>query len=163
MPTPIADLHIAGEELLPTPSELRAAVPAGEAQQAAIARSRGLVRDIVHGRDDRLMVVTGPCSIHDIEAAREYAGRLRQTAPRVDDALLLVMRVYFEKPRTRMKGAAFSTSLRRLVVMRWRVASSARTSSLPWSRPPGSCGPRLPALRRPFPAPPQGIPGPQRA
>ena len=113
MPTPIADLHIAGEELLPTPSELRAAVPAGEAQQAAIARSRGLVRDIVHGRDDRLMVVTGPCSIHDIEAAREYAGRLRQTAPRVDDALLLVMRVYFEKPRTRLgwKGMIYDPDL----------------------------------------------------
>ncbi|MBU6440699.1 MAG: 3-deoxy-7-phosphoheptulonate synthase [Betaproteobacteria bacterium] len=113
MPTRIADLHIAGEELLPTPRELHAAVPAGEAEQAVIARSRGLVRDIVHGRDDRLMVVTGPCSIHDVDAALEYARRLREAAPRVDDALLLVMRVYFEKPRTRLgwKGMIYDPDL----------------------------------------------------
>ena len=113
MPTPISDLHIAGEELLPAPSELRLAVPVGEEQAAGIARSRAAVRDIVHGRDDRLMVVSGPCSIHDTKAALEYAGRLRDIAERVDDALLLVMRVYFEKPRTRLgwKGMIYDPDL----------------------------------------------------
>lgn len=113
MPSRIADLHIAREELLPAPSELRVAVPAGEAQEAGIARSRAVVRDIVHGRDDRLMVVTGPCSIHDIDAALEYARRLRDAAARVDDALFLVMRVYFEKPRTRLgwKGMIYDPDL----------------------------------------------------
>ncbi len=113
MPTPISDLHIAGEELLPAPSELRLAVPIGEEQAAGIARSRATVRDIVHGRDDRLMVVSGPCSIHDTTAALEYANRLRDIAGRVDDALWLVMRVYFEKPRTRLgwKGMIYDPDL----------------------------------------------------
>ncbi|MDE2119142.1 MAG: 3-deoxy-7-phosphoheptulonate synthase [Betaproteobacteria bacterium] len=113
MSSPIADLHIASEELLPTPSELRAEVPATPAESDVIARSRAVVRDIVHGRDDRLMVVTGPCSIHDPAAALEYAQRLRAAAARVDDALFLVMRVYFEKPRTRLgwKGMIYDPDL----------------------------------------------------
>ena len=113
MPTRIADLHIAHEELLPAPNELRAEVPAGEAEAAVIARSRQAVRDIVHGRDDRLMVVTGPCSIHDTAAALEYAQRLREAAAAVDDALFVVMRVYFEKPRTRLgwKGMIYDPDL----------------------------------------------------
>ncbi len=113
MPPRISDLHIAGEELLPSPDELRDAVPAGEPEAAVIARSRAAVRDIVHGRDDRLMVLTGPCSIHDTTAALAYARRLREAVPRVDDALLLVMRVYFEKPRTRLgwKGLIYDPDL----------------------------------------------------
>ena len=113
MPTRIADLHIAAEELLPSPSELRLAVPAGEEQAQFVARSRDAVRDIVHGRDDRLMVVTGPCSIHDTAAALEYAARLRDATASVGDALLPVMRVYFEKPRTRLgwKGMIYDPDL----------------------------------------------------
>ena len=113
MPERIADLHIAREELLPAPSELRAEVPLADAQAARIAGWRAVVRDIVHGRDERLMVVVGPCSIHDTEAALEYARRLREVAGRVEDALFLVMRVYFEKPRTRLgwKGMIYDPDL----------------------------------------------------
>ncbi len=109
----IADLHIAREDVLPTPNELRAEVPVGDAETEFIAAARAAVRDIVHGRDDRLMVVVGPCSIHDLRAAREYAQRLRAAMPRWDDALLPVMRVYFEKPRTRLgwKGLIYDPDL----------------------------------------------------
>jgi len=65
-----------------------------------IVESRRQISDIVHGRDHRLLVVAGPCSIHDIESAGEYATRLAAAAPRYADDLLVVMRVYFEKPRT---------------------------------------------------------------
>lgn len=113
MSTRIADLHIAREELLPTPNELRAEVPVSEAQAQAIARWRQTVRNIVRGDDDRLMVVVGPCSIHDTAAAIDYARRLHDVAARFDDALFLVMRVYFEKPRTRLgwKGMIYDPDL----------------------------------------------------
>ena len=62
--------------------------------------SRQAIRDVLHGRDDRLLVITGPCSIHDREAALEYARRLSAVNERLKDRLLIVMRVYFEKPRT---------------------------------------------------------------
>src|SRR6218665_932362 len=74
--------------------------PADAAIQAFVERSRTQIADVVHGRDDRLLVVVGPCSIHDAEQALEYADRLRALADRVADDLLIVMRVYFEKPRT---------------------------------------------------------------
>ncbi len=113
MTTRIADLHILSEEQLPAPSDLRAQVPIDDAGAAAIAAARGAVRGIMRGHDDRLLVVTGPCSIHDIAAATEYARRLRDVAPRFADALLLVMRVYFEKPRTRLgwKGLIYDPDL----------------------------------------------------
>ena len=113
MTTRIADLHILREECLPTPAELRAEVPIGDAEAGMIAQARAAVRDILHGRDDRLMVLTGPCSVHDPDAALEYAGRLREAAPRFADALLPVMRVYFEKPRTRLgwKGMIYDPDL----------------------------------------------------
>ena len=111
--TRIADLHIAEEELLPSPRDMRAAVPVGETEAAMIVRARDSIRDIMHGRDDRLIVVTGPCSIHDIDAALEYAGRLRSLARQLEDALFVVMRVYFEKPRTRLgwKGMIYDPDL----------------------------------------------------
>jgi 3-deoxy-7-phosphoheptulonate synthase len=113
MPTRISDLHIALEEALPTPSELHAQLRAGEAEAAHIAASREVVREIIRGRDARLLVVTGPCSIHEPESALDYARRLVEFAPRVADALFLVMRVYFEKPRTRLgwKGLIYDPDL----------------------------------------------------
>jgi len=109
----ISDLHIALEEALPTPSELHGELPVGDAEAAQIARSRSAVQAILTGSDDRLLVVTGPCSIHEPESALEYARRLRDLAPRVADALCLVMRVYFEKPRTRLgwKGLIYDPDL----------------------------------------------------
>jgi 3-deoxy-7-phosphoheptulonate synthase len=94
------DLNVVGTEILTTPARLKAALPLSEAAEASVSRGREAVRSILDHRDPRLLVVVGPCSIHDVEAARDYARRLRALADEVSDALLLVMRVYFEKPRT---------------------------------------------------------------
>jgi 3-deoxy-7-phosphoheptulonate synthase len=75
-------------------------LPVGEEASRVVAESRLAVRDVMDGRDDRLMVLVGPCSIHDVKAAREYAERLTEQAKRLSEDLLVVMRVYFEKPRT---------------------------------------------------------------
>jgi 3-deoxy-7-phosphoheptulonate synthase len=75
-------------------------VPASEAVLQTVSTARRALIDIMQGRDRRLFVVVGPCSIHDVAAAREYAHRLHALADELADTLLLVMRVYFEKPRT---------------------------------------------------------------
>jgi len=113
MATKISDLHIAREDLLPAPRELHIDLPVGEAEAAHIAQARAAVQAILRGEDDRLLVIVGPCSIHEPESAIEYARRLREFAPGVADALYLVMRVYFEKPRTRMgwKGLIYDPDL----------------------------------------------------
>ncbi len=113
MPTKISNLHIAREDLLPTPREVHADLPAGEAEAAHVARARATVQAVLRGEDERLLVITGPCSIHEPESAIEYARRLRDFSPGVADALNLVMRVYFEKPRTRMgwKGLIYDPDL----------------------------------------------------
>jgi 3-deoxy-7-phosphoheptulonate synthase len=109
----ISDLHIAREDALPAPSTLAAELPCTDEEAAHIARSREAVRRILRGEDDRLLVIVGPCSIHEPESAVEYAGKLQQFAKQVRDDLLLVMRVYFEKPRTRMgwKGLIYDPGL----------------------------------------------------
>ena len=109
----ISDLHIAREDALPTPRTLREELPCDDAQAALIAASREAVRRVLRGEDDRLLVIAGPCSIHEPQSAVEYAGRLQELAKREADALLLVMRVYFEKPRTRMgwKGLIYDPGL----------------------------------------------------
>jgi 3-deoxy-7-phosphoheptulonate synthase len=113
MPTRISDLHIAREDLLPAPRELHTELPAGEAEAAHIAGARAAVQAILRGEDGRLLVIVGPCSIHEPESAIEYARRLRDFSPGAADALYLVMRVYFEKPRTRMgwKGLIYDPDL----------------------------------------------------
>lgn len=113
MTTRISDLHIAREDVLPTPQALHAELPCGEAQAAHIARSRDAVRRILRGEDDRLLVIVGPCSIHEPASAVEYAQRLQEQATRLGGEVLLVMRVYFEKPRTRMgwKGLIYDPGL----------------------------------------------------
>ena len=113
MPTRISDLHIAREQALPTPAQLHAELPCSEAQATHVAASREAVRRIVRGDDARLLVIVGPCSIHDPAAAVEYAEKLRVFTPRWADALFPVMRVYFEKPRTRMgwKGLIYDPDL----------------------------------------------------
>ena len=113
MPTRISDLHIAREELLPAPRELHRDLPVGEVEAAHIAGARAAVQAILSGADERVLVIVGPCSIHETESAVEYARRLRDFSPGVADALYLVMRVYFEKPRTRMgwKGLIYDPDL----------------------------------------------------
>lgn len=94
------DTRITGKQEVEAPEALIRDLPVTDEASEFIFRSRGEVADIVHGRDDRLLVVMGPCSIHDPAAALEYARRLKAEADRFRDTLAVVMRVYFEKPRT---------------------------------------------------------------
>ncbi len=98
---------------LPTPAELHRTLPLEDDLARQVEDQRRAIRDILAGRDDRLLVVVGPCSIHDPGVALEYARRLAELAPKVDDRLLLVMRVYVEKPRTTVgwKGLAYDPGL----------------------------------------------------
>ena len=87
---------------LPAPAEARRRVPASPRAVACARAARHSIRDLLSGRDPRLLVVVGPCSIHDPVAALDYARRLARVAAATRDALFLVMRTYFEKPRTRV-------------------------------------------------------------
>jgi len=95
-----SDLRIRETRHLAPPAVLLNKYPLDEAGEKFILGRRQEIADIVTGRDDRLLVVCGPCSIHDPEAALDYAGRLRELISAYQDELLVVMRVYFEKPRT---------------------------------------------------------------
>ncbi len=94
------NVNVLSSELLPTPEQVKFRLPLAPAMGDFVVRSRDAVRDILDHRDARLFVVVGPCSIHDVEAAHDYAGRLAELAEQVEETMLLVMRVYFEKPRT---------------------------------------------------------------
>ena len=94
------DLRIRTLDTLITPAEVIAEIPCDEAASQTVAQARAALHRILHGHDDRLAVVIGPCSIHDPQAAMEYARRLRPLRDAHGDALEIVMRVYFEKPRT---------------------------------------------------------------
>jgi 3-deoxy-7-phosphoheptulonate synthase len=94
------NLKITGITPIIAPADLRQVFPLSAARAEFVNNSRERLKEILQRRDKRLMVVVGPCSIHDPEAAVEYAQRLADLARRVDDQLMLVMRVYFEKPRT---------------------------------------------------------------
>ena len=87
------------KELLP-PERLLGEFPITERAAETVYETRQAIHRILHGADDRLLVIMGPCSIHDVKAAREYAGKLKQGKERLAGDLLAVMRVYFEKPRT---------------------------------------------------------------
>jgi 3-deoxy-7-phosphoheptulonate synthase len=94
------NLNVIGMDEMPTPDEVKKKLPIDERARATVLAGRAALRGILDRRDHRLFVVVGPCSIHDPKAALEYAGRLRELAREVEDTLVLVMRVYFEKPRT---------------------------------------------------------------
>src|SRR6202522_421873 len=96
----VSDTRIAGYEPLVSPAALLYELKLTEPQQLAVERTRAEVQAVLDGADDRLLVVTGPCSVHDPKAALEYAARLAELRARYADDLLIVMRVYFEKPRT---------------------------------------------------------------
>lgn len=85
---------------MPTPTEARAQLPRSASEAALVNESRRHIQEVLEGRDPRRLVIIGPCSIHDEDAALEYAARLAQLREEVKDMLLLVMRVYFEKPRS---------------------------------------------------------------
>jgi 3-deoxy-7-phosphoheptulonate synthase len=97
---PTADLRIRAERPLLSPAVLAGELPLDDAGADFVAQSRRAVEEIILGRDDRLLAVVGPCSIHDPAAACDYAGRLHELAVKHAADLFVVMRVYFEKPRT---------------------------------------------------------------
>src|SRR5690554_2315580 len=97
---PVSDVRIRALDPLPAPAQLLAELPLGTARSDLVAQSRREVRDVLTGEDDRLLVVVGPCSVHDPEAALDYARRLAAVAREHAGELCVVMRVYFEKPRT---------------------------------------------------------------
>src|SRR6266478_4795745 len=94
------NLHVVKTEPLVAPRVIKLELPGSDALYAVVVRARATIRDIIAGRDGRLLALVGPCSIHDPEAARDYARRLAALAARLADKLFVVMRVYFEKPRT---------------------------------------------------------------
>lgn len=94
------NVNISEELVLITPEELKQKYPLSRNDLHAIAQSRQTISDIVQHRDPRLLVVCGPCSIHDVDVAIDYAKRLKALASELSDSLYIVMRVYFEKPRT---------------------------------------------------------------
>lgn len=95
------DQRIVGLTTLPPPEHLIRFFPIqGTAVESLVAQTRLAIQSILHGKDDRLLVVIGPCSIHDPAAAIEYGRRLKEQRERFKDSLEIVMRVYFEKPRT---------------------------------------------------------------
>jgi 3-deoxy-7-phosphoheptulonate synthase len=96
----VDDLNIVSQEILISPSQLQRELPITATAADVVTQGRQAVRDILDRKDHRLMVVIGPCSIHDPIAAMDYARRLKALAEKVSDTLCIVMRVYFEKPRT---------------------------------------------------------------
>src|SRR5690606_30107573 len=94
------DLRIDQLRPLIPPAIVMEEIPTSPAQEEHIARARAAGASIISGEDDRLLIVVGPCSIHDTAAGLEYARRLKSVADRLASDLLIVMRTYFEKPRT---------------------------------------------------------------
>ena len=97
---PIENVNIIANDILITPGELKIKLPASTAATETIKSGRETIQNILDRKDPRIIVVVGPCSIHDIDAAKEYAHRLAKLAEEIKDTIYLVMRVYFEKPRT---------------------------------------------------------------
>jgi len=98
--TEISNINVISQQLLPTPDEIKQKHPLSPAAEKVVLRGRETLHNILDRKDPRLFVVLGPCSIHDVDAALDYARRLKNLAEEVQDTLYLVMRVYFEKPRT---------------------------------------------------------------
>jgi len=98
--TRIDDVRIGAVRPLITPALLQERVPVRDDTLLLVEKSRSAIADVLHARDDRLIVVVGPCSIHDHDQAIEYGHRLKAVADELQDDLLIVMRAYFEKPRT---------------------------------------------------------------
>ena len=96
----VTNLRITDSEALPSPAELCEDIARTSEQKALVTRARKEMHDLIQGKDKRLLAVIGPCSIHDLKACREYAERFAKLAEETKDRLLLLMRVYFEKPRT---------------------------------------------------------------
>lgn len=103
------DLNILSTESLPSPRELEEMFPLSEKVKEEIEISRNIVKDIISGKDKRLLAVVGPCSISDRDSAIDYAERLKKLSEKVKDVFYIVMRTYFEKPRTNIGWRGFIT------------------------------------------------------
>jgi 3-deoxy-7-phosphoheptulonate synthase len=103
----VDDLNVLSEETLITPEQLKEKVPISNAALSTVSNARLAIKKIIDRSDPRLFLVVGPCSIHDLDAALDYAKRFKVLADEVSDTLLLVMRVYFEKPRTTVGWKGF--------------------------------------------------------
>lgn len=98
----IENINVHSEDPLLTPQQLKQRYPMTEKAVATVMQGQQTIRNIIARKDHRMFVVVGPCSVHDVKAAYEYAERLKSLAQELNDTLFLVMRVYFEKPRTRI-------------------------------------------------------------
>ncbi len=98
--TRVSDLHVIANTALPSPREMSAAIPRSDAHAAFVSAARAEIAATISGKDPRFLLIVGPCSIHDLRGGHEYAQRLAKLAAEVRDRVLVVMRVYFEKPRT---------------------------------------------------------------
>jgi 3-deoxy-7-phosphoheptulonate synthase len=107
MSTKLSNVNIVSESVLVTPKQLRAQLPRSDKATETVNAARNAVEAILERKDPRLLVVVGPCSIHDIDAAKEYARRLKALHDKHADTLYIVMRVYFEKPRTTVGWKGF--------------------------------------------------------
>lgn len=96
----VENINIRSQDVLITPKALKEEIPVTDAARKTITEGRSSIQNILDKKDHRILVVIGPCSIHDIVAAKDYANRLKALADEVGDTLYVVMRVYFEKPRT---------------------------------------------------------------
>ena len=96
----VENINIRSQDVLITPKALKEEIPVTDAARKTITEGRSTIQNILDKKDHRILVVIGPCSIHDITAAKDYANRLKALADEVGDTLYVVMRVYFEKPRT---------------------------------------------------------------
>ncbi|MBO1519810.1 3-deoxy-7-phosphoheptulonate synthase [Oceanisphaera pacifica] len=101
------NVHIRSEKVMITPAELKAKLPISQPALDFIGQARETISNIIQRNDHRLLVICGPCSIHDIDAAKEYATRLKKLHDQYSDSLYIVMRVYFEKPRTTVGWKGF--------------------------------------------------------
>src|SRR5688572_2107234 len=95
-----SDINVVETRVLPSPAAMLAELPKTEAQAEFVARTRREIHRLIFTDDKRFLLIVGPCSIHDLEAGRDYARRLAKLAAEVSDRVMVVMRVYFEKPRT---------------------------------------------------------------
>ena len=96
----IENLNVSVEQPIITPSALKELYPLTEKCIDTVFKGQNTIKNILNGKDNRLLAIVGPCSIHDIEAAKEYALKMKELADELKDQIYLVMRVYFEKPRT---------------------------------------------------------------
>ena len=96
----IHNINVIAKEKLPSPKTIKAILPLTQSARETVINSRNALVSILDRKDKRLIVVVGPCSIHDLDAAKDYAGRLKDLAGDLSDVFHILMRVYFEKPRT---------------------------------------------------------------